>query len=153
MQEGELLGHIVSKNGITIYSNRVKFILELSLPNHKKELQSVLGRISFLRRFISDIASLQQPLTAMLNKNIAFKWTKEGKEKFQAIKEALSIAQVMVNPYFLLDFVLCNLGIIYYITTILVQKNKDNFEFPIAFFNQCLTDYETRYTKSMYFLW
>ena len=82
MHEGKLLGHIVSKEGVTVDPERVQAILELPLPNHKKGLQSFLGRINFIKRFIPDMARLQQPLIAMLRKNMQFKWTKEGKDSF-----------------------------------------------------------------------
>lgn len=72
VHEGKLIGHIVSKQGITIDLERVSVILAFPLPNHKKGLQRFLGRINFLRRFILDIANLLKPLTAMLKKNAIF---------------------------------------------------------------------------------
>ena len=47
-------------------------ILELPLPQHKKVLQSFIGRTNFVRRFLLDIAALLKPLIAMLKKNIIF---------------------------------------------------------------------------------
>lgn len=82
VHEGKLLGHIVSKDGITIDPERVKAIIELPLPNHKKGLQSFLGRINFLRRFIPDVANLLQPLTTMLKKNAVFQLDKRCQEQF-----------------------------------------------------------------------
>lgn len=38
VHEGKLLGHIVSIDEVTIDPERVKAILELPLPNHKKGL-------------------------------------------------------------------------------------------------------------------
>ena len=58
VHEGKLLGHIVSKQGITIDPERVRAILELPLPNHKKGLQRFLSQINFLRRFILDVTNL-----------------------------------------------------------------------------------------------
>jgi hypothetical protein len=52
MQEGKLLGHIVSAEGVRIDSSRVEDIRALSLPRSKKEVQSFLGKIKFLRRFV-----------------------------------------------------------------------------------------------------
>ena len=40
--QGKLLGNIVSKDGLTIDLERTKEILALSLPSHKKGLQSFL---------------------------------------------------------------------------------------------------------------
>ena len=77
--QGKLLGHIVSKDGLAIVPERTKVILSLPLPKHKKGLQSFLGRINFVRRFIPNLATMVKPLTAMLKKSMVFAWTKEGK--------------------------------------------------------------------------
>jgi hypothetical protein len=57
MKEGKLLGHIVSAKGVRIDPSRVETIRTLSLPRSKKEVQTFLGKINFLRRFISNFAS------------------------------------------------------------------------------------------------
>ena len=43
VHEGKLLGHIISKQGITADLERVETIIELPLPSHKKGLQSFIG--------------------------------------------------------------------------------------------------------------
>jgi predicted MPP superfamily phosphohydrolase len=52
MQEGKLLGRIISKEGIKIDTNRLVVILNIDTPMRKNEVQSFLGRVNFLRRFI-----------------------------------------------------------------------------------------------------
>jgi len=56
MEEGKLFGHIISKEGIKIDPNRVDAILKIDIPRRKKEVQSFLGRVNFLRRFIPNLA-------------------------------------------------------------------------------------------------
>ena len=80
--KGKLLGHIVSKDGLTADPKRTKEILALSFPSHKKGLQSFLGRINFVRIFIPNLATMVKTLTEMLKKNMVFSWTKEGKASF-----------------------------------------------------------------------
>jgi hypothetical protein len=58
MKEGKLLGHIVLSELIKIYPSRVEAIKIPSLPRSKKEIQSFLGKINFLRRFISNFVEL-----------------------------------------------------------------------------------------------
>ena len=43
LDEGKLLGHIISKYGIKIDTERVSAILKVSEPRSKKEIQSFLG--------------------------------------------------------------------------------------------------------------
>jgi hypothetical protein len=68
MKEGKLLGHIVSAEGVKIDPNRVEAIKNISIPRSKKEIQSFLGKINFLRRFISNFVELVKFITAMLRK-------------------------------------------------------------------------------------
>ena len=57
MMERKLLGHIVSVEGVRIDPSRVEEIQTMSLPRSKKEVQAFLGKINFLRRFISNFAN------------------------------------------------------------------------------------------------
>jgi hypothetical protein len=53
---GDFLGFVVHKKGIEINQNKTKAILETKPPSTKKEIQSLLGIINFLRRFISNLS-------------------------------------------------------------------------------------------------
>ena len=64
----------------------------------------------------------------MLQKNIPFSWTKEGKRSFELIKEALAAAPTLVNPDFSKDFVLYAYGDIDSISEMLVQHNDEGLE-------------------------
>ena len=46
--KGKLLGHIISKAGISIDPDRVEAILKLSHPYSQKELKSFFGKINFV---------------------------------------------------------------------------------------------------------
>lgn len=110
VHEGKLLGYIISKHDISIDLERITTILALPLPRHKKGLASFIGRINFIKRFIPNIATLMQPLTTILKKNIPFQWTKEGKNDFKEIKEAIAVAPTLINPNFEKDFILYGYG-------------------------------------------
>ena len=81
-EEGNMLGHIVSAERVRIYPNMVKAIQTLSLPRSKKEVQSFLGKINFLRSFVSNFAELVKHITTMLRKGNEVKWTAEPRESF-----------------------------------------------------------------------
>jgi hypothetical protein len=107
MKEGKLLGHIVSAEGVRIDSSKVEAIQTLSLPRSKKEVQSFLGKINFLR-FISNFVELVKYITTMLRKGNEVKWTTESRNSFDQIKKALTEAHVFINPdyskYFLIFY-------------------------------------------------
>jgi len=56
LEEGKLLGHIISKKGIKIDPARIEAILQIPHHRNVKELQAFLGKINFLRRFISNFS-------------------------------------------------------------------------------------------------
>ena len=140
------MGHIVSEDGLTIDLERTKAILALPLPKHKKGLQSFLGRINFVRRFIPNLATMVKPLTEMLKKGMVFAWTKEGRESFEEIKAAIASAPTLMNPNFEKDFILYTLGGESSISTVLTQTNDKDKEQPIAFFSERLKEYEDKYS-------
>ena len=47
LEEGKLLGHIISKEGIRIDPTRIEAILNIHPPRNVKELQAFLGKINF----------------------------------------------------------------------------------------------------------
>jgi len=47
MEEGKLLGHIVSPEGIKIDPERVKAIHHIYIPRNKKSIQSFISKINF----------------------------------------------------------------------------------------------------------
>jgi hypothetical protein len=86
MEEGKLLGHIVSPEGIKIDPERVKAIQQIDIPRNKKSIQSFIGKINFLRRFIPNFAEIIKHITDMLKKDAEIKWIPEAKESFENIK-------------------------------------------------------------------
>ena len=68
MQEGKLLRHIISKEGIKIDPTKVEAILNIDTPKRKKVVQSFLGKVNVLRRFIPNLAKIIKYITKILKK-------------------------------------------------------------------------------------
>ena len=68
LQEGNILGHIISKEGIRVDPSRVEAIEKIDIPRSKKEVQSYIGKLNFLRRFIPNCAEIMKSITNMLKK-------------------------------------------------------------------------------------
>jgi hypothetical protein len=140
MQEGKLLGHIISKEGIKIDPSRVEGILKINTPRSKKEVQSFLGKVNFLRRFILNLAEIIKHITSMLMKGNEIKWNPEARRLFEDIKVVLTKAPILANPDFTKDFILFSFASEHTITGVLLQKDDQNFENPIAYFSRTLRD-------------
>jgi hypothetical protein len=106
MEEGKLLGHIIFKEGINIDPNRVEGILKTGTPRRKKEVQSFLGKVNFLRRFILNLTEIIKNITYMLKKGNEIKWNLESKNSFGYIKVVLTRAPVLSSPNFVKYFIL-----------------------------------------------
>jgi hypothetical protein len=145
MREGKLLGHIVSAEGVRIDPSRVEAIQTLSFPRSKKEVQSFLGKINFLRRFISNFAELVKHITTMLRKGNEVKWTVESRNSFDQIKRDLTEAPVLISPDYSKEFLIFSFASSDTLVVVLLQRNTEGLEKPISFFSRALRDAETRY--------
>jgi hypothetical protein len=145
MQEGKLLGHIVSRDGIRIDPKRVEAIETLVIPRNVKEIQSFLGKINFLRRFVPNFAEIVKLITDMLKKNSEVKWTTEARASFDHIKKVISEAPVLASPNYLKEFFIFSFASEHTLAAVLLQKNEEGYEQPIAFFSKSLRDAELKY--------
>ncbi|CAI7864644.1 unnamed protein product, partial [Closterium sp. NIES-53] len=86
-QELEFLGHVISRNGIKIDPEKIKAIKEWKSPT--KVLQSFLGFVNYVRRFIPNMVGITGPLANLLHKDINFVWGEEPEATFQELKNFL----------------------------------------------------------------
>jgi hypothetical protein len=146
IDEGKLLGHVASPGGVSIDPERVQSIRDVHPPVNKKALQSFLGKINFIRRFVPNIAERIKPLSALLKKDVAFRWGNETDIPFEDIKNAISQAPVLISPDFSRDFIIFSFASQDTIAGVLMQKDADNYEHPIAFMSKVLRDSELNYS-------
>ena len=52
VRQGKILGHIVSKNGISTDQDKIQVILQLPRPTNAKEVQGFMGHCRYYERFI-----------------------------------------------------------------------------------------------------
>ena len=102
------MGFIVSKYGIIIDPERIEAIAKIGLPSSKKAMQSFLGKINFVRRFVPNFLQIVRPLQDMVKKDVVFKWSNIQKDAFKNIKKAIMEASTFMPPDFSKDFILYN---------------------------------------------
>ena len=81
-----MLRTIISKDGIKIDPERISAILKVEDPRSKKKMQSFIGKVNFLRRFIPSFADILMNITNMLKKEHEIKWTIDARRSFRDIK-------------------------------------------------------------------
>jgi hypothetical protein len=103
---GEFLGFLVHEGGIEVGKKSTKAIDEVVPPTNLKELQSLLGKINFMRRFISNLSQKVLPFSPLLRikKDQKFVWGDEQQKAFNEIKEymkePLVLAPLQLNKPF-----------------------------------------------------
>ena len=129
--------------------------MKISLPRSKKDVQSFIGKINFLHWFIPNFAETIKQIIAMLKKDQEVKWTTEEKNSFEKIKMALTEAPVLVSLDFTKEFITFSFASEDTLAVVILQKNKDGLEQPIAFFSKTLRDSKLNTTswKNKLILW
>ena len=89
------LGHVVSANRIKPDPEKFKSIVELSRPTNIAGLQSFLGLVAFVRKFIPNCSKLIAPLTALLKKGVTFEWNYKREKNFEELKKRLTLALLL----------------------------------------------------------
>eukprot|EP00253_Pinus_taeda_P005008 PITA_05008 len=145
LNQGKLLGFIFSKDGIYIDPDRIKEISEIPFPHNKNSMQSFLGQINFVKRFVPDFSHIILPLQAMIKKNSVFRWGSAEKEAFDSIKQSIINAPALNTPNFSNHFILYTITSTSSYAAILTQINDHNLEAPISFYSSNLQGAELNY--------
>ena len=72
VEQGIVLGHVVSNKGIEVDPAKIDVITYLSYPTCVREVRSFLGHAGFYRRFIAYFSKIALPLSHLLQKDVEF---------------------------------------------------------------------------------
>ena len=74
VNQGIVLGHVISSRGIEVDKAKIELIFKLSSPTNVKIVRQFLGHGGFYRRFIKDFSKIAKPLYKLLEKDSKFFW-------------------------------------------------------------------------------
>lgn len=149
----EFLGHELSAQGVKPLDKYRKVIDDFREPSTVEEVQSFLGLINYVNKWIPDMATKSEPLRRLLclklgkNADIKSQWGPEQNKSFQELKTALSNIQTLgyYDPKdkttVMADASPVGLG------AVLIQSDN-NGPRVIAYGNKSLTDVEKRYCQT-----
>ncbi|CAM8943440.1 unnamed protein product [Rhodiola kirilowii] len=104
VQEGIVLGHMVSHRGIEVDRTKVEMIEKLPPPKDVKGIRSFLEHAGFYRRFIKDFSKIAKPLTDLLCQEADFNFNNSCLNAFNNLKTALTSAPIVQPPDWELPF-------------------------------------------------
>ncbi|KAK2720526.1 hypothetical protein QYM36_004414, partial [Artemia franciscana] len=81
-------GHIISNAGIKPDPEKLRAINEMPTPKSKEELQTLLGMLNFLSRYIPNLATHNQPLRDLIKAN-EFEWKELHTTCLNQLKESI----------------------------------------------------------------
>ncbi|KAG5897166.1 hypothetical protein JTB14_020895 [Gonioctena quinquepunctata] len=84
------LGHNLSHKGIDADQEKVKTILQFRPPTSKEEVRSFLGLVTYLGKFIPDLATTTEPLRQLTRRDAKFNWSEEHNNHFEKLKQVLT---------------------------------------------------------------
>ena len=98
VNQGIVLGHVISKKGIEVDKAKVELISKLPPPINVKIVRQFLGHVGFYRRFIKNFLKIEKPLYKLLEKDTKFAWDEACQKSFEEIKSHLTTAPIVRAP-------------------------------------------------------
>jgi hypothetical protein len=104
VKEVDYLGHIVSHEGFKVDPNKIKAMMDWTIPKTLKNLRGFLGLTGYYHKFVRHYGRITSPLTTLTKKD-AFSWTPEATKAFEQLKEVMCKALVLTTPEFTKTFI------------------------------------------------
>ena len=142
MKEVKYLGHLITSEGVRPDPEKISDILDMPDPQDKAGVQRLLGSLTYLGKFIPNLASLTDPIRQLLNKKSRFEWTHEQKEAMKKIKTCLTSSPLLafydVNEPVTITCDASGTGL----GACLLQNDQ-----PVAYASRSLTESERSYAQ------
>jgi hypothetical protein len=106
-KEIHYLGHIISSEGISVDSEKVKAIMEWLVPKNVHEVRSFMGLAGYCQRFVEGFSKIVKPITTLQRKEVRYEWTEECNSAFIELKRLLTSAPILRVSDIENDFTVC----------------------------------------------
>ena len=92
------LGFLVHQRGIDVDPSKAQAIATMKPPTTVKELKSFLGKLSYIRRFIPDLAALTAAFTPLLKKGRPYRWSQRCQQAFSQLQQLMTKLPTVYAP-------------------------------------------------------
>ncbi|XP_070010937.1 uncharacterized protein [Nicotiana sylvestris] len=104
VEEGIVLDHKISKNGIEVDKVKIEVISKLPPPTSVKGVRSFLGHVGFYRRFIKDFSKVVNHLCKLLENDAKIVFNDECMKGFELLKYKWTATPIITAPNWSLPF-------------------------------------------------
>ncbi|WKA01343.1 hypothetical protein VitviT2T_019627 [Vitis vinifera] len=136
---------MVSERGIEVDLNKIKAILDMTVPKIEKEVRGFLGRLQYISRFIARLTNICEPIFRLLRKNQPTVWNDDCQLTFEKTKEYFLSPPVLVPPTpgrpLLLYLAISDMAL----GCMLAQIDESGKERAIYYLSKRMLEYEMRY--------
>ncbi|CAL8988366.1 unnamed protein product [Prunus brigantina] len=147
VNQGIVLGHVISSKGIEVDKAKIDLIASMPSPTSVKEVRSFLGHAGFYRRFIKDFSKIARPLCNLLAKDMDFAFDQDCENAFNALKNMLTTAPIIIPPDWSLPFELMCDASDYAVGAVLGQR-VDKKPHAIYYASRTLNDAQLNYSTT-----
>ena len=98
VNQGILLGHVISSRGIEVDKAKIELISKLPSSINLKTVRQFLGHAGFHRRFIKDFSKIAKPLYKLLEKDAKFSWDGDCQKSFEELRSHLTTSPIVQAP-------------------------------------------------------
>jgi hypothetical protein len=128
----QLLGYIVSQQGIEANPSKIKAIEALEPPTQLRDVQKFAGCLASLSRYVSRLGEKAMPLYQLMKKTNHFVWSQRADDAFNDLKRALSTAPILAAPASREPMLLCIAATPRVISVvIMVKRTEEGKELPV----------------------
>jgi hypothetical protein len=101
------LGHVIATKGVIVDSEKIKEIMDWTIPRNMKKVRSFTGLDGYYMMFIKGFSNIGNPINSLLRKGKRFIWSPKCEDSFKHLKHLLTNSLVLKIAYPENDFLVC----------------------------------------------
>ncbi len=96
--QADFLGHTICPDGVKPRADKVVALTNMPMPKDFKQLRSLLGGLSYYRKYLPNLSKRIKPIQALMKKNVKYIFTPEMEKIVRELLHELSNPPTLVFP-------------------------------------------------------